>query len=164
MKDCVLGDAFRFDAQKTGDPAAVTHLKLLDRIVNGARFLTGGLFECDIAQRRSVAVLCMLYIRSGVTEFALFMVLYLGRMCRCGWLWSHIRVLIPFIAAEPRSTTGPLFPFQCPYGTILLTLCSMVWDWPVSRAMPILFYGPKLASLSLLAFVLLFFPFTSFCV
>ena len=41
--------------------AADTHLKLLDRVVSGARFLTGGVFECDIAHRRSVAVLCMLY-------------------------------------------------------------------------------------------------------
>ena len=40
---------------------ADTHLKLLDRAVSGARFLTGGVFECDIAHRRSVAVLCMLY-------------------------------------------------------------------------------------------------------
>ena len=39
--------------------AANTHLKLLDRAVSGARFLTGG--ECDISHRRSVAVLCMLY-------------------------------------------------------------------------------------------------------
>ena len=35
--------------------AADTFLKLLDRAVSGARFLTGG------AQRRSVTVLCMLY-------------------------------------------------------------------------------------------------------
>ena len=41
--------------------AADTHLKLLDRAVSGARFLTGGVFECDIAHRRSEAVLCMLY-------------------------------------------------------------------------------------------------------
>ena len=41
--------------------AANTHLKLLDRAVGGARFLTGGVFECDIAHRRSVAVLCFLY-------------------------------------------------------------------------------------------------------
>ena len=44
--------------------AADTHLKLLDRIVSGANFLTGtrhGVFECDLAQRRSVAVLFMLY-------------------------------------------------------------------------------------------------------
>ena len=37
------------------------NLKLLDRAVSGARFLTGGVFECDISHRRSVAVLCMLY-------------------------------------------------------------------------------------------------------
>ena len=41
--------------------AADTHLKLLDRAVSGARFLTGGVFECDISHRRSVAVMCMLY-------------------------------------------------------------------------------------------------------
>ena len=39
--------------------AADTHLKLLDRVVSGARFLTGGVFECDIAHRRSAAILCM---------------------------------------------------------------------------------------------------------
>ena len=41
--------------------AADTHSKLLDRAASGARFLTGGVFECDIAHCRSVAVLCMLY-------------------------------------------------------------------------------------------------------
>ena len=41
--------------------AADTELKLLDRAVSGARFLTGGVFECDIAHHRSVAVLCILY-------------------------------------------------------------------------------------------------------
>ena len=42
-------------------PSADTHLKLLDSAVGGARFLTGGVFECVISHRRSVAVLCMLY-------------------------------------------------------------------------------------------------------
>ena len=41
--------------------AAYTHLKLLDRVVSGARFQTGGVFECDFAHRRSVAVLLILY-------------------------------------------------------------------------------------------------------
>ena len=41
--------------------AADTHLKLLDRAISGARFLTVGVLECDISHRRSVAVLCMLY-------------------------------------------------------------------------------------------------------
>ena len=42
-------------------PAADTHLRLLDRVVSGASFLTGGVFECDLAHHRSVAVLGMLY-------------------------------------------------------------------------------------------------------
>ena len=36
-------------------------LKLLDRVVSGSRFLPGGVFECDLVHRRSVAVLYMLY-------------------------------------------------------------------------------------------------------
>ena len=41
--------------------AADTHLKLLDRVLSDARFPTGCVFQCDIARRPSVAVLCMLY-------------------------------------------------------------------------------------------------------
>ena len=41
--------------------AVDTHLKLLDRAISGAWFLTGGVFECDTVHHRSVAVLCMLY-------------------------------------------------------------------------------------------------------
>ena len=41
--------------------AANTHLKLLDRIVSGACFLAGGVLNCNIFHRRSVAELCMLY-------------------------------------------------------------------------------------------------------
>ena len=48
------------------------------------------------------------------------------------------------LAAEPCSTAGLIFPSQCPCGTILHTLYSMVWYWRVSRATPMLFYCPKL--------------------
>ena len=41
--------------------AADIHLKLLDRVVSGACFLAGGVLDCNLSQRRSVAVLCMLY-------------------------------------------------------------------------------------------------------
>ena len=141
--------------------AADTHLKLLDRAVSGARFLTGGVFECDIAHRLSVAVLCMLYKISCCTPL---MVLYLDHMCQCGLdavLWSHIGTLKHHLAAEPRSTAGLLFLFRCPSGMILLTTYSMVWDWQVSRAWPMLFYWPKL--LYPYYSFLLFFNFSSFC-
>ena len=41
--------------------AADTHIRLLDPVVSSASFVTDGVFECDLAHRRSVAVLCMLY-------------------------------------------------------------------------------------------------------
>ena len=44
--------------------AADTHLKLLDR---GARFLTMGVFEFDIAHRQSMES-CACFIKSGVTR------------------------------------------------------------------------------------------------
>ena len=39
-----------------------THLKALDHVVSGARFLTGSDFECDNAHLRFVAVIYMLYM------------------------------------------------------------------------------------------------------
>ena len=46
--------------------AGDSHLKLLDRVVRGAGFLAGGVLECNLAHRRSVAELCMLFkIRSN---------------------------------------------------------------------------------------------------
>ena len=143
--------------------AADTNLKLLDRAVSGARFLTGGVLECDIAHHRSVAVLCML-IRSGVIRCTLLMMFYLDRMCQCGLhavLWWHIGTLMHRLAAEHRSSAGLLFPSRCPSGTILLTPYSMVWDWRVSRAGPMLFYWPTL--LYPYYNLLLFFLFSFFC-
>ena len=123
--------------------AANMHLKLLDRAVSGAWFLTGGVFQCDIAHRQSVAVLCMLY----KIRCTLLMVLYLDRMCPCGLhevLWSHIGTLMHCLAAEPHSRAGLLFPSRCPCGMILLTPYTIVWDWQVSRAGPKIFYWPKM--------------------
>ena len=64
----LLGSCFRgFVLPVLEDSSAVwcsaddIHVKLLDRAVSGAQFLTGGVIECDIAHRRSVAILCMLY-------------------------------------------------------------------------------------------------------
>ena len=51
-----LGDAFGV-LSAVWCSVADKDLKLLDRPVSGARFLTGGVFECDIAHSRSVEVL-----------------------------------------------------------------------------------------------------------
>ena len=41
--------------------AADSHFELLDEVVRSAGFLAGGVLECNLAHRRSVAVLCMLF-------------------------------------------------------------------------------------------------------
>ena len=122
--------------------------------------LTGGVFECDHAHRRQYYVCCT---RSGVTRCTLFVVLFLCRMCRC-WLhavlWSHIGTLMRLLAAEPLSIAGLLFPCQCLCGTIMVTPCSMVWDWRVSRAGSMPFYWPSCSlTFRLLLFSLSFLSF-----
>ena len=87
------------------------------------------------------------FIRSGVTRCTLLMVVYLDRMCQCGLhavLWSHIGTPMHRLKAKHLSRAGLLFPSRCPSGTILQTPYTMVWDWRVSRAGPMLFYWPKL--------------------
>ena len=126
---------------------ADAHLKLLDRLVSGARFLTGGVFECDITHRRSVAVLCMLYKIRCNQMHPLNDALpgpYVPVLVTSGALVAHIGMPMLHLAAEPRSAEGLLFSSQCPSGMILLTPCSMVWDWRVSRARPMFFDWPKL--------------------
>ena len=106
--------------------AADTHLKLLDRVVSGFRFLTGSVFECDIAHRRSVAILCMLYkircnpvhpLNGALPGPCVPVLVTRGALVDIGFILEN----------EPRSTAGPLLTSQCPSGTILLTMYSMVW-------------------------------------
>ena len=58
MIDRFLGDAFGVlfcqfwsTVLQSGARLLIHTLKLLDRAVSGARFLTGGVFECDISHR-----------------------------------------------------------------------------------------------------------------
>ena len=121
--------------------AADTHLKLLDRAVSGAQFLTGGVFQCDISHRRSVAVLCMLY-KIECNQMHPFNDALPGpyvpvRLTK-GALVAHQYTYVP-----PRCRTSQYhrtFVLSlCPSGTILLTMYLMVWDCRVKRAGPMLF-------------------------
>ena len=126
--------------------AADTHLKLLDRADNGARFLTGDVFECDIAHRRSVAILCMLYkIRCNPMHPLNGVLLgpYVPVRVTRGALVAHRYTYEP-LRCSTSQCRRTLFPFQRPSGMVLLTPYSMVRDWRVSRAGPMLFYSPKL--------------------
>ena len=41
--------------------ATDSHLELLDRVVRSAGFLAGGVLECNLAYRRSIAELCIIF-------------------------------------------------------------------------------------------------------
>ena len=106
--------------------AADTHLKLLDRAVGGARFVTGGGFECDISHRRSVAVLCMLYkircntvhplngalpgpyVPARVTRGALVAHRYTYAQPRCSTL-QYSRTFIPFLVSLWNDLASSVF-------------------------------------------------------
>ena len=78
---------------------------------------------------------------SIMSRWMLFMVLHLCRMCQWGLyavVWSHIGILMRFPAAKPRSIAVLLFISQYIFW-IFVTLCLMVWDWRVLKAVPMFF-------------------------
>ena len=120
MIDRFLGDAFGVVSSPFWSTvlqcwcsAADTHPKLLDRAVSGAQFLAGGVFECDIAHRQSVVILCLLY-RIRCNPVHPFISALSGphepvRVTR-GARWSHVGTLMLLLAAELRSIARFLFP------------------------------------------------------
>ena len=123
--------------------AAYIHLKLLDRIVSGARFLTA---QWYVSVRH-----CSSSIWGSTVNAVWDQVHTDAHSPRCSTcvicatvLSSHICILKRLITTEPRSIAGPLLSSQCPCGTILLTLYSMVSDRHFFRAGPMFIYWPKL--------------------
>ena len=141
-----------------------TDLKLLDRAVSGAWFLTGGVFECDIAHRRSVAVLCMLYktrcnpmhplngalpipyVTVRVTRGALVIHWYTYAPPRCR-ISQYCRTFVPLLVSLWNDLSWPRIRWCGTGGFQERVLCF--------------FYWPKL--LYPYYSLLLFFPFSSFC-
>ena len=95
------------------------YLELLDRVVSGACFLAGGVLNCNLSHRRSVAVLCMLYkIRCNPTDEHTLCHSTCAVWASLGYTWYFDHTLMCLPIAEPRSTTGLLFPYQYLSGTI----------------------------------------------
>ena len=78
--------------------AADTHHKLLDRVVSGARFLTGGVFECDMLIV-DLCQYCVCCIRSGGLVSASYM-----RECTMGYTTIHVATLHPSIHVATENT------------------------------------------------------------
>ena len=73
------------------------------------------------------------------------------------WLLIGTRSLLLIVIL--LSSAEPLCPSRCLFGTILVTLCLMVWDWRVSRAEPMLSCRHDLIYLFSLLLFYLFLPF-----
>ena len=100
------------------------HLKLLDSAVSDAHFLTRGVFESNTAHSQSAAVLCMLYNIGCNLIHSLYGAVPLSNVpVRLHMLlWSHISMLMCFLATKPHSTVGLLLPSECLCVMILLTV------------------------------------------
>ena len=146
--------------------AADTHLKKLYCAVSGARVLTAGVFECDIAHRRSVAVLCMLYKIRCNTMHPRNSALpgpYVPVRVTRGALVEH-----RYFHVSPRCRTlyyrRTFIPSKCPSGTILLPPYSTVWDRRVSGAGPLFFVSLSCSVPTTTTALSTLFPFLCFSV
>ena len=125
--------------------AADTLLKLLDRVFSGACFLAGGVLNCNLSRRRSVAVLYMLHkIRCNPMHplFGALPVPYVPVRVTCGALISHrYTYVLPRCRTSQYHKTFILSQYLS--GTIWMTPYSIVGDWRVSRAGPMPFCWPS---------------------
>ena len=95
------------------------HHKLLEPVVSGASFLTEGVFECDLAYRRSVGVLCMLYnIRCNPLHplYGPLPVPYVPVRVTCGAVIAY-----PCTYAPPRCRTSQ-------YSRTFIPLSVSLWN------------------------------------
>ena len=84
--------------------AANLQIKLLDRVLRSARFLAGGVLECNLAHRRSVAELCILCKIKSNPMHPLCGALplpYVPALVTLGALVAHMHSFVP-----PRCTTS----------------------------------------------------------
>ena len=93
--------------------AADSHLKLLDRVVRSAGFLAGGVLECNLADRRSVAELCILFKIKSNQMHPLYGALplpYVPARVTHGALVAHIGTRSRLLVVGLLSIAEALFP------------------------------------------------------
>ena len=113
--------------------------KLLDSVASGACFLTGGVFECDIANHRSVTVKCLLNkIRCNPMHSLNVALLqpYVWVWVTCGALVTHryTYVLPRCRTWQYRRTFVLLSKRSCIMNFVILHW--MVRDWWISMTGP----------------------------
>ena len=108
-------------------------------------------------------MLCKIWCNTMLPLHGVLPVPYMPVPVTLDALVAHWHMLMRLLAAEARGTGGLYFPSQCLYGTLLVTLYSMAWDWRGLKAGSMPFYWPScslpfcllLFSLSLFSFYVL---------
>ena len=95
---------------------------LLERVVRGAVFLAGDVLKCNLAHRRSVGELCILFKIKSNPMHPLSCTLPLPHVV----LWFLKGTCLRLLAAKLLSTLEPLCPSQCLFVTILVAVYLMV--------------------------------------
>ena len=140
--------------------AADSHLELLDRVVRSAGFITGGVLECNLAHRRFVAELCMLFKIKSNPMHPLISSLplpYVPARVTRGALVAHRHSFEPpnCWTSQYRRTFVPLSVYLW---NDLRDSLLMVWDSRVSRAEPMFSCWHDLLFLFYLLLFYLFLP------
>ena len=100
--------------------AADSHFKQLDSVVRSAGFLAGGVSECNLAHRRFIAELCMLFkikINPMHPLSGALPLPYVPARVTRGALVAHRHSFVVGLL----SIAEALCPSLCLFGTILLT-------------------------------------------
>ena len=103
--------------------AADSHLKLLDRIVRSAGFLAGGVLECNLAHRRSIAEFSMLFTIKSNSMHPLSCALPLPYVPACDSRGALVALVIGgtrsrLLVVGLLSITEPLCHSLCLFGMI----------------------------------------------
>ena len=100
--------------------AADSHLKLFDRVVRSASFLAGGVLECNLSHRRSVAELCMLFrIKSNAMH-----------PLSGALTWSYVPALHRGALVAHRHSFAPLRCRTFQYSRTFVPLSVSLWNDP----------------------------------
>ena len=123
-----------------------------------ALFVAVGVLECNLAHRRYVAVLCILFKIKGNTMHHLSGALSFAGCAGSwySWCFGCSGTRLSFFAVGLLTAAEPLCHSQCLLITILVTLCLMVWDWRVERAEKMLSCWPKLLFLFVSYYLIIF--------
>lgn len=108
----------------------------------GVQVLIFWLAMCNLAHQRSVEVLYMQFkIKSNPIHYlsCALPLLYAPKRVNRGNLVAHQLSLTP---PRCRTFAADLVTFVPLNGTILITLCLILWDWQILRAETMLFFQP----------------------